>query len=369
MQRLVLSASLTILLFVPGLVVAQPSPRPSATVAAAPPVASPAPATIDTLEPEDLQKVIPLLKEHYVDPSALSETELRRATLAGLLSRLGRGAVLLPARPAASPAAPPFYREIIAGHIGYLRPGDLSRPQLQEMDTTLRWFTGKSVDAVILDLRSGGETNDYEFAAEFADRFVAKNKPLFSLRGAGGKVVRDFVAKQDPIFSGFVVLLADGETAGAMEALAAVLRSSDKAILIGEKTAGRAVDYTDLPLPSGKILRVAVAEAILPERQPRFPEGIPPDLPVALPRKEKREIFSQSLTKGMEPFVFENDRPHLNEAALLAGTNPEIEAAQAAQQRRAQGDDKPALHDVALQRAVDLVTSIGVYEKHPARSP
>jgi hypothetical protein len=40
----------------------------------------------------------------------------------------------------------------------------------------------------------------------------------------------------------------------------------------------------------------------------------------------------------MAPFVFEVDRPHLNEAALLSGTNPEIDASQAAQRRRAQGE-------------------------------
>ena len=67
------------------------------------------------------------------------------------------------------------------------------------------------------------------------------------------------------------------------------------------------------------------------------------------PVAEKRQIFQQSLTKGMASFVFETDRPHLNEAALLAGTNPEIEAAQAAQQRRTPGGgDAPALHDAAL---------------------
>ncbi len=84
---------------------------------------------------------------------------------------------------------------------------------------------------------------------------------------------------------------------------------------------------------------------------------------------EKRQIFQESLTKGMASFVFEAERPHLNEAALLAGTNPEIEAAQAAQQRRTRGGEGPALHDPVLQRAVDVVTSIGVYEKQPGRTP
>ena len=47
----------------------------------------------------------------------------------------------------------------------------------------------------------------------------------------------------------------------------------------------------------------------------------------------------------------------MNEAALLAGTNPEVEAAEAAQQRRGRAPEKPPAHDPVLQRALDVVTS------------
>jgi hypothetical protein len=364
MVRLVLKASLTIFCCV-----AARGQTPSPTPSAATPSPSP-PSVLETLTAADLQQAIPIIRDHYVNPAALNETELKRATLAGILEYLGRGVLLLPARgsPAATPA--PFYREIIGGHIGYLRPGDLSRPQLEELDTTLRGFAGKNVDAVILDLRGSIEANDYATAAEFAKRFVPKGQALFSLRGPAAPAVRDFVSDQAPLYNGLLVLLADGETAGATEVLAAVLRFYNHAIIIGETTAGAAVDYSDLPLPSGKILRVAVAEAIIPDEHSRYPNGVQPDLPAALPVAAKREIFAQSLTKGMAPFVFETDRPHLNEAALLAGTNPEIEAAQATQQRQAQGGPKPsALHDTVLQRGVDLVTSIEVYQKQTSRPP
>ncbi len=357
MVRPFFSASLTIL-FCAALCGQTPAPSPTPA------------AGLEALTPADLQQAIPLLREHYLNPAALTETELQRATLAGLLNLLGDRVRLLPGKtgPAATPA--PFYREIMDGRIGYLRPGDLSRPQLQELDTTLRGFGGKKVAAVILDLRGSVETNDFETAAEFAKRFVAKGKPLFSLRGPGGKTVRDFVADQTPLYSGFIVLLVDGETAGATEVLAALLRFANRAIIIGQRTAGGAVDYSDLTLPSGRILRVAVAEAILPDERARYPEGVPPDLPVTLGAAAKKKIFQESLTKGMAPFVFETDRPHLNEAALIAGTNPEIDAAQAAQQRRSQNGPKPlALHDTVLQRGVDLVTSIEVFDKQTRRAP
>lgn len=368
MVRLLLSASLTILLLLPAsaqkptpaAAPASPSPSPTATP-------SPAPVSLlDGLTAADLDKAIAAIRHQYLNPTALSETEIQRATLAGLLDRLGSGAMLLPARAAAAPSPAPFYREIVGGHIGYLRPGELSQSQLQELDTTLRSFPGKKVDAVILDLRACRETNDFAVVATFADRFLPKGKKLFSLRGPNAQTPRAFVAEQGQLYQGLLALLIDQETAGAAEVLAAVLRTGHGAILIGQTTAGRAVAYEDIALPSGKILRVAVAEAILPEDQPRFPDGVPPDLPVTLPIATKREIFQASLTKGMEPYIFESDRPHLNEAALLAGTNPEIDAAQ---QRRARGGEKAIPHDTVLQRGVDLVTSIEVYQKQTGRSP
>ena len=64
----------------------------------------------------------------------------------------------------------------------------------------------------------------------------------------------------------------------------------------------------------------------------------------------------------MSQFVFENERPHLNEAALLSGRNPEIEAMEAAQ-RRGRGAERPLPRDPVLQRAVDIVTSVSIYQR------
>jgi Peptidase family S41 len=360
MLRYVLTLSLTI--EVATSVVAQ-TPSPTPTVAP-----SARPTTVGTLDAADLRQAIPLIKENYFDPAALSETELNRALLGGLLNALGRSVMLLPARDS-TPVSPPapFYREIMADHIGYLRLGDLSREQLREMDSTLRGLAGKKIDAVILDLRDSADANDFGIAAEFATRFVDKGRPLFALRGPGGKEIRAFRAEQDPIYHGLLIILIDEETGGASETLAACLRAFDRAILIGRKTAGRPLNYVDRPLPSGHILRIAVAQATVPNQPTPSSKSVVPDLPVTQSIDEKHQIFQQGLTKSMSAFVFETDRPHLNEAALLNGTNPEIDAAQAGKRPRV--GEASALHDPILQRAVDVVTSIGVYEQQPNSPP
>src|SRR5207253_1511241 len=106
-----------------------------------------------------------------------------------------------------------------------------------------------------------------------------------------GKTDRTFSSDRDAVYDGLVVILADSETAGGAEALAGVLRFYDKAMQIGRNTAGRAVEYSDLPLPSGKVLRVAVSEVIGPDGKSLYPGGLTPDLPVEMSLADKRQIF------------------------------------------------------------------------------
>ncbi|MEY2575496.1 MAG: carboxyl-terminal processing protease [Verrucomicrobiota bacterium] len=348
---------------------AKESPSPPPTASATPsasPSPTPTPTTrslIDSMDSADLKEAIQLLKKNYIKPDALNETELSRAAFEGILARLGRGVVLLsnanaePAEPAA-----PFYGEVLEGHIGYLRLGGLNRANLDALDANLQTFPAKKVDAVVIDFRASAATNDFPLASDFAKRFCPKDKTLFTLRKTTAKQERVFTSDRDPAYQGLIIILADGDTAGAAEAVAGVIRIYDKALIIGQQTAGRAVEYSDLKLPSGKVLRVAVGEVVLPEGHPLFPGGLKPDVPVEMAAVDKREIFQTSREKGMTPFVVENSRPHLNEAALISGRNPELEAMEAVQ-RKNKNPEKSGVHDAALQRALDAVTSITIFQK------
>jgi hypothetical protein len=304
-----------------------------------------------------------LLKSNFTDPEAISDTELNRATVQGLIIRLPRGITLLPGKDNAAAVTPSaFYGEIIAGHTGYVRLGSLNSANLQSLDKTLTTFAAKKVNALIVDLRATDAATELPLAAEFAKRLCPRGKTIFTLRKPAGRQDRVFNSDRDPGFHGLIMVLADGDTTGVAEAIAAALRFYDKALVIGQPTAGRAAEYSDLPLPNGTILRLAVAEMISPEGRSLFPEAVKPDLPVDMPVAEKRQIFQLSSDKGMGPFVYEAGRPHMNEAALLAGTNPDVEAAEAAQQRRGRSAEKQPPHDTVLQRALDVITSLEVYQ-------
>jgi hypothetical protein len=342
----------------PAKTTATPAPSPSAsTIVQTAPTPGPR-ELIDTLTPKDLDAVLSLLKKNFTKPDAINETQLSRATIEGLIMRLGPGLIILPDKKSApTEVASPFYSDLLENHVAYLRLGTLNSDNLQALDKKLAEFPSRKIDAVVIDLRASSG-NDFASAAEFAKRFTPKGKLLFGLKKQE-KQERAFTSERDPAFQGLIVVLADTETGGGAEAVGSVLRFYDKALIIGQSTAARAVEYSDLSLPSGKILRVAVAEVTGPDGQSLYPGGLKPDVEVEMSLVDKRQIFRGSSEKGMGPFIYETERPHLNEAALIAGTNPELDVSE--QHRNRSSDRGP--RDAMLQRALDVITSLEIYGK------
>src|SRR5580765_8991097 len=86
---------------------------PSPTTASEPSATPTTRTLIDAMDSADLKEAIQLLKNNYIKPEALNETELSRAAFEGILTRLGRGVVLLSASaPAPTEPSVPFFGEI-----------------------------------------------------------------------------------------------------------------------------------------------------------------------------------------------------------------------------------------------------------------
>lgn len=335
-----------------------PAPKVSPTPAPQPPPLSRR-ELVDSLPAEDVERAIAAIREAFLDTQVASDPELRRAALEGLLVRMGNGLALAPADTAVEPALPaiPFLSEILDSHVGYVRPGTVDNAALSQFDSTLTSFKEKDVAALVLDLRSvtGG---DFETAAEFARRLVPRGKLLFTLQKPSAKQERIFTSNNEPVFEGLIVVLIDSRTAGAAEALAATLRANTGAMIVGSDSAGAALEFEEVTLGKAR-LRMAVSQILLPQGGSLFPDGIKPDIAVSLPPDVQWTIFRESTEKGVSGFVFESERRRMNEASLVANTNPEIDSLQSLQGNRR----NPPPMDVVLQRAVDLVTAIQFYSK------
>ncbi len=309
------------------------------------------PEPIETLEAVQIQQALDLLRQRQVGTATLDETALARATLRGLLADLRPGAELLAAGEDKPADVAPFRSEVLTGGIGYVRAGSLQSENLASLDAALDGFATNKVTGVVLDLRATPESADYAMAAQFASRFAPPGSALFSLSSRKEVPAREFVADGTRKFSGVLVVVADEKTAGAAEALGSALRLRADAMLVGATTSGRAVEYESTRLGEGPVLKFAVAEVRLEGGGRIYPDGLTPDLELPQEPGEREAALSGELEHGVGPFVFEQERVQLNEASLVAGTNPEIDA-------EAPGE---TILDRPLQRAVDLATAISLF--------
>lgn len=351
-----------------------PSPNPSPSPATLPTEATPPPSNalpdtapsppplptetgplINLLNEAQVEKAIQALKAGYLQPSALSDRELERARLLGLTERLADGVALRPSTPAPpTPEGHRFLAEILDGRFAYVRPAQINPTELAQFDAVLAGFSDQQIAALILDLRGIPYGGDFETAAEWARRVTPKGRLLFRLEKPSAKQERIFTSNQDPVFSGTILVLIDEKTAGAAEVVAGVLRRSAGALLFGQPTQGEPVEFATVPIGGGVEIKMAVAEAILGEKERAFPQGLIPDLPVSQDPALTEKIFQLSTEQGVSKFINEIERPRLNEAALVARTNPEIEPA---------APSTETLLDRPLQRAVDAAAALQFFGK------
>jgi len=311
---------------------------------------------VNALDEAQVQKALEAVRANFLSTEQLDKTS-QRALLQGLILQLGPGVSIVEtdAKPEKTQGFP-FLAEILDGRAGYIRLGKLDAAALTQMDSALKNFGEKSIGAVILDLRGIPEDTGLDSGVEFAKRFCPKGAVLFTVQKPNVKQERIVTNDEAPFFEGILVVLVDQDTRGAAEVLAATLRDNSKAMLVGSQTAGAALEFAEFSVGDGRSVRVAVAQALAPKIGALFPNGVAPDIAVRLDRETRDKIFDQAAKEGAGQFAFDVEPPRMNEAALVANTNPEI--TEDSRERAS-----PALRDTVLQRAVDLVTAIGFYKK------
>jgi hypothetical protein len=312
--------------------------------------------SVDSLDDAQVQKALEAARANFLSSEQLEKAS-QRALLQGLILQLGPGISIVETDAKLENAERfPFLAEILDGRAGYIRPGKLDAAALPQLDSALKNFGEKSIGAVILDLRGIPAELGFDGAAEVAKRFCPKGAVIFTVQKPNAKQERIVTNDEAPVFEGILVVLVDLDTRGAAEVLAATLRENAKAMLVGSQTAGAAVEFSDFPLGGGRSARVAVAQALVPKSGALFPKGVSPDIVVRLDRETRDKIFDQATKEGAGRFAFDIEPPRMNEAALVANTNPEIT-------EDSREKASPALRDTVLQRAMDLVTAIGFYKK------
>ena len=316
---------------------------------------------IDTLNQSSLQEAFRLLTTDYINHNSLSELEINRAALQGMLRRLDFGAMLLTKEELSQHDSPFLYHQaIIANDTAYVRFGKFSEECVAQLDQSLEEFSKNSeITHLIIDLRSPQAQAEFSMASAILGRFRPPNELLFKIRRPGNDRPTLFVSR--PVKHSWnreLILLVDAETGNVGEIIAAVLKRETNCLVIGEKTPGLTVEYRDVPIGDDRILRYAIAEVVFEDDSSIFRNGIKPDIVTPTPYESKRSIFRETERgTNLIDCLVQKERPRLNEAALVEGIDPEIDYYLLRSNNKPTPWDKPPLQDRALQQAADLLNA------------
>lgn len=172
----------------------------------------------------------------------------------------------------------------IIENIGYLQLNEFTKTSAKEVKKALAYFDKEKVKKVIVDLRDnpGGYLDALE---DIADIFVEKNKTIIKTKDNKGNI-QEYKTKSSGKYDKEIVILANGNSASASEALIACLSENNKAQILGETTFGKGIMQGFYEYGDGAYLKYTTAEWLTPNNNAINGKGIKPTKEI-----KKSEIF------------------------------------------------------------------------------
>ena len=157
---------------------------------------------------------------------------------------------------------PAISAEIIEGtNIGYIGLGIFSSTVAEQVKEQLDKFKESNINGLIIDLR--GNSGGYLSAAtDISNMFIEQGKPIYSLETKSGKSTIKDTTKDKLDYK--VVVLIDNGTASASEILAAALKDSYGAVLVGVKSFGKGKVQQTVRLSDGSMAKYTTAKWYTP---------------------------------------------------------------------------------------------------------
>jgi len=327
---------------------------------------------------DEAEKQAPDFKEVYdlvrAQLAGVSEAELNRIAVQALISALGPKVSFVDQDSSkTTEGETPLLSKsaLYDGKIAYFRVKRVD----EGLDKALREAyerlgTTNKLNGIVIDLRySSGE--NYAAAAAAADLFLKREQPLIDW----GKGMVRSKEKADSINLPLTVLI-NWQTVGAAEALAAVLRETGTALVLGSKSAGHAMIAQEYPLKSGARLRIATAPLQLGDGSALPLDGVKPDVVIEVSADQEKLYYADAFKElsksnllasggssalGQASATNRNRRARFNEAELVRerrdGFAPDFDTASDSGDS---GVEKPVVRDPVLARALDVLKGLAV---------
>ena len=312
---------------------------------------------VESAPAPDFKEVQQIVRENL---SGATDDSVNRAAVDGLLLALKGRASLI------TNVSGQFTHPIVSkqgvfdGGVGYVRVGRVEAGVAVLLGAAVvELSVSNKLAGLVLDLRfADGE--DYAAGAGAVDLFLNSEMPLLN----AGKGLVSSQDKTNAIRLP-VVALVNGETGGAAEAVAAMLRQTSAGLLIGSRTAGRAGVMNDFKLSNGQMLRVVTAPVQLGNAKAIPATGVVPDIEVIVKLDDERmfqaDPFAGSATtptNSATALRFRRFRP--SEADLVREKRGDGDVESLMNERVKAEPEIPVVQDPALARAIDLLKGLAV---------
>ncbi len=170
---------------------------------------------------------------------------------------------------------------VMPERVGYIRCLDFSDKTAPGILQAVRKMELEDIRGLALDLR-GNAGGIFDAAIDTAKLFLKKDQAIVSTRGRVPEDDQVYRAAEDgPLADLSLVILVDRMTASAAEILSGALQENKRAVLVGEKTYGKASIQSVFPLEDGSALRLTTAFYHTPSGKLIQKNGIEPDIKIA----------------------------------------------------------------------------------------
>ncbi len=175
--------------------------------------------------------------------------------------------------------------------IGYIYLSIFSNNIAEQFTTAYEDLQNQGIDRLIIDVRdnAGGYLDGAE---KIASKILTKDKLIYSLQSKDSK--KDYYDQTEEAFSIPIVVLINENSASASEILAAALKDSYGATLIGTRSYGKGKVQQTYTLDDGSMAKYTSAKWLRPNGECIDSVGILPDILVELELGENQEVITDT---------------------------------------------------------------------------
>ncbi len=155
----------------------------------------------------------------------------------------------------------PYYG-MLNDSIAYLKHTEFTEGCYDEMRSALADLRSQGMSRLVLDYRGNGGGVMQE-AIKILSLFVPKQSPVLVVKGRNDSTT--YKTTRDQIYPSLtLVVLIDGNSASAAEIVAGALQDMDRAVLIGEKSFGKGLVQSTVPVGYDSYLKLTTARYYIP---------------------------------------------------------------------------------------------------------